>query len=191
VVVAITDGKLDSYPLETGPEPDPTTDVLVTLSQHFAPTALRPEALEERRSREPVQLVDVGSSMRFREGHLPGAIWLSRAQVQACLQERSGAVVFTCETGQTARLAAMDHLEPGNPTAAWLEGGNTAWQAAGKPIETGDTGIEGEPIDAWLAASERPGDMTENVIAYLDWETQLMDQISTAGEAPYRNLIWP
>jgi 3-mercaptopyruvate sulfurtransferase SseA len=89
-----------------------------------------------------------------------------------------------------ARLAAGDLDAAWLPEVSILAGGNRAWRDAGYPCASGAERLASPRDDHWLASSERPGDMRQNVIDYLAWEESLLDDIERGGMVPYRNLIW-
>ena len=130
-------------------------------------------------------IVDVGSSDAHCEAHIKGAIWVSRGELPAYLTSAKppGSLILTSEDGVSAAFTALDVNEIVEGDVRYLVGGNRAWASAGFELETGDDAIVGERIDHWHAASERPGDVTANVHAYLNWETDLLDLIETAAPA--------
>jgi rhodanese-related sulfurtransferase len=85
-------------------------------------------------------VVDLSTSLRFQQAHIPGAWWAIRSRL-AEARNKIGtvpALVLTSEDGALAHLAGPE------AAALWpqakvsvLDGGNAAWVAAGKPTEAG------------------------------------------------------
>jgi hypothetical protein len=98
--------------------------------------------------------------------------------------------VLTSEKGVLARLAANDLDMSIAPSVSVLTGGNMAWRETGFTLSGGDAHFASPRDDHWLASSERPGDMRQNVLDYLAWEETLLDDIEQGGISPYHNLIW-
>lgn len=123
--------------------------------------------------------VDVATSRDYRQGHIPGAWWTTRARIDEAagrLPEADG-YLATSEDGLVARYAAAELAAlTGKPTAA-LAGGTAAWTAAGKELETGETNHADEPDDVWLKPYERKGVVEDFMKEYLTWEIDLIKQI--------------
>jgi len=99
-------------------------------------------------------------------------------------------LVLTSADGVMAHLAASDLAELGFADVLVLEGGNAAWCGAGLTPASGPTHLLSPRDDLWLASSERPGDARANVMAYLDWETSLLETIESSGCVPFHNVLW-
>jgi rhodanese-related sulfurtransferase len=84
---------------------------------------------------EAVQIIDVRSPGEYAAGHIPGAVNIPMEQVEA----RQGdlrpdlPVALICQSGRRAGIACT-LLEHERPDAIVLEGGTSAWQAAGLPV---------------------------------------------------------
>lgn len=182
--VSVLQNGLDKAPLETGPEPAPSTDMAEIAVSRIDATDL--DKLNGAR------IIDVGSSDAHEAGHIPGAIWCSRPALAAFLatEPHNGPTVLTSEDGRRAQLAASDLGDAAPGGLSVLEGGNAAWQSAGHDMAAGIERLASPRDDHWLASSERPGDQRQNVVDYLDWEITLFDDIERGGRNPYRNLIW-
>ncbi len=176
--VAVLAGGIAGAPLATGPAP--VSVIQVDVAHRIAHGDL--QGLADAR------VIDVGHSDAYVDGHVPGAAWCSRTTLAETLAvgDGGGPLVLTSEDGGIAALAAAE-IGGG---ALVLEGGVQVWRRAGLPLEAGEGRLLGPRVDHWLASSERPGDLRENVEAYLDWEVGLFDDIRAGGPVPYRNLIW-
>ena len=180
--VAVLENGLDGAALASGPEPEPALDFGSLSAPLIGPRDL--DALQDAR------IIDVGTSDGYEAGHIPGALWCSRVALAAFLdnEPHTGPTVLTSEDGVRAKLAAQDL--GGAHAVQILEGGNAAWRDAGFARKTGIERLATPRDDHWLASSERPGDVRQNVVDYLDWEITLFDDIERGGRVPYRNLIW-
>ncbi len=106
-------------------------------------------------SGELFYLLDVRQAHEFVAGHLPGARFCSGTQVQFVVDALVGVpnarVITVCDGRVRATVAASILKGMGYPRVSLLDGGVTAWQAGGYPLETGtpDELDYGEP--PWLA----------------------------------------
>ncbi|ALO12476.1 Sulfur carrier protein adenylyltransferase ThiF [Streptomyces venezuelae] len=87
------------------------------------------------------RLLDVRTPGEFRTAHIPGSYNVPlatlrehRAELRAHLDEE---VVLLCRSGARAAQAEQALAEAGLPNLRVLEGGVTAWEAAGGPVTRG------------------------------------------------------
>ncbi len=180
-IFVLADG-LAGADLAKGTPPVPAIEVA-------ASRRIAPRELAQRTG--AVRVVDVGHSDAYVAGHVGAAAWCSRTELTRRLGELGGEgpLVLTSEDGTTAALAARE-VGSGAGEVLVLDGGIAAWTRAGLELEGGEVHLLSPRVDHWLASSERPGDVRRNVLAYLDWEVGLFDDIRAGGPVPYRNLIW-
>jgi rhodanese-related sulfurtransferase len=142
-------------------------------------------------------VIDLDTSLRYRDGHIPGAWFAVRANLAKTIPEMlakqqastgSGAksIVLVSPDGEIAALAAAEAQEAaGGLKVAVLAGGMKAWRDAGLAVETGHTRMADPPTDVWY----RPYDFKEDVEAamrqYLDWEVDLVPQVKRDGDAQF------
>jgi rhodanese-related sulfurtransferase len=103
-----------------------------------ADPGLLPDELAQRISRGEVELVDVGPSIDYENGHLPLARFLLPASLELLepVLAAGRTVVFSSPDGAAARLAARDaRLRWPASAFAWLRGGTSAWAAEDRPLE--------------------------------------------------------
>lgn len=85
-------------------------------------------------------LIDVRESEEFANGHLPGAIHMSRGMLEFKmgampeLGNRALGIVLYCKTSGRAALAAQSLKSMGYLNVKSIGGGFDAWAAAGLPI---------------------------------------------------------
>lgn len=142
-----------------------------------------PQSLSRQLREGGVHVLDLTAHRNYLDGHVPGARWLLRADLDeglAALPEGEP-VVLTCGSDLLARHAWGDVAGRGGRRIAVLEGGNAAWRAAGLPVESG----EGEALSPVIDRYRRPYEGTDNpreaMQAYLDWEFGLVEQLARDG----------
>jgi rhodanese-related sulfurtransferase len=147
---------------------------------------------ELNKSLEHALVIDLDTSLRYRDGHVPGAWFAVRANlaktIPEMLKQQRGAarIVLVSPDGEIAALAApeAEAAAAGVPVEV-LAGGMTAWRDAGLAIETGHVRMADPPTDVWY----RPYDFKQDVEAamrqYLDWEVDLVPQVKRDGDAAF------
>jgi rhodanese-related sulfurtransferase/predicted metal-dependent enzyme (double-stranded beta helix superfamily) len=181
--------------IETGPE----RRAIPGLNRVPVPVPARtPAELKTLIDAGQALVVDLDTSIRHRDGHVPSAWFAVRAGLHKTLAEMlaqtPGAqqVVFVSPDGVNARLAAADVIEAGATAlpVAVLDGGMRAWRDARLPIEKGQTRMADPPTDVWY----RPYDRSEGIEAamnqYLTWEVDLVAQVQRDGDARF-NVMKP
>jgi len=135
----------------------------------------------ENRLREPgAAVVDLATSLKFREQHIPGAWWAVRSRLEQAQAKLPNVqtLVLTSEDGVIAHLAAPEAkaLWP-QAEARVLDGGNAAWFAAKRDTESGTANATTTLDDVWYKPYEQPHAYEEHARAYLTWEVALVEQI--------------
>jgi 3-mercaptopyruvate sulfurtransferase SseA len=125
-------------------------------------------------------VIDLATSLQYRDRHIPGAWWAVRARL-AETRAKIGApteIVLTGGDALLARLAAADAaaLWPAARIAV-LEGGNPAWYAAGYVAEAGLERATTATDDVWYKPYDHREDAARHMQAYLDWEVALVEQV--------------
>ncbi|MCQ8278126.1 rhodanese-like domain-containing protein [Acetobacteraceae bacterium KSS8] len=142
-----------------------------------------PAALARLLDHDGALVIDVTRSVAFRTGHIPGALFCTRAALPvAALAREERTIVLTCGTGALARHAASDLIAAGIP-ARLLQGGTAAWRKAGFPVSGGLSAEDA--LSSTDDTYKRPYEGTDNahdaMQAYLDWEYGLVAQLERDG----------
>jgi len=139
-------------------------------------------------SGEPAMVIDLATSLAYREGHIPGAAWGLRTRFAGLRQALAsyGLIVLASADGDLAQLAAAE-LQAEMPHVIFrlLDGGTPAWAAAGLPLETGMTWPLSPADDLWYKPYENEGAVEEKMRGYLTWEVALVEQIERDGDAGF------
>ncbi|MBV8753680.1 MAG: hypothetical protein JO328_12550 [Hyphomicrobiales bacterium] len=149
--------------------------------------AIDPAGLADLVGRGAATIIDLSLSRAYRRGHIPGAWFAIRARLAKALTvvPRRAWLVLTSEDGRLAELAAPELAALTYLPVRYLKGGNAAWQAAGHPLTADDPNMADEPIDVWLRPYERAGEVSEAMVEYLTWETDLPERIARDGTADF------
>jgi rhodanese-related sulfurtransferase len=110
------------------------------LAQSNEAPSITPRELHQRREAGKAPLaIDVRTAEEFAAGHIPGAVHIPYDQVAkriADVEAPHGVAVY-CMVGPRARKGEQALLESGYEPVFHLEGGFSAWQAGGLPVEKG------------------------------------------------------
>ena len=144
--------------------------------------SVTPETLENWLAAGEATVVDLGRSLDYRAGHIPGAWFAVRSRLAAALDRVPGSanLVFTSDDGRLARLAAAE------TDGVYLDGGTAAWTAGGRALADGEENMADVADDMWLRPYDRAGGVEEAMNEYLAWEIDLVDQIERDGTARFR-----
>jgi rhodanese-related sulfurtransferase len=137
-----------------------------------------------------VQVADLASSLRYSEGHIPGAWHVVRSRLRDTLARIPPAarLVFTSPDDVLARFAASDAEEIISTPVEVLEGGTAAWTAAGYPLETGLERLTGPTDDIQWKALDRKADVEAAIREYLSWEIDLVNATGTDPDFGFRRF---
>ena len=152
-----------------------------------AAATIEPAALHARLAQGRIAIIDLDTSRRFGQGHIPGAWFAIRSRLAEALEKLPAAdlVVLTSPDGALARLAAAE-LAGGSVAVAALAGGTEAWTGAGYPLETGAARMASPPDDVVLSARERGQGREEAMREYLAWEINLVNDMATDDDQRFR-----
>jgi rhodanese-related sulfurtransferase len=140
-------------------------------------------------------VIDLDTSLRYRDGHVPGAWFAVRANLAATiprmLAKQSGvtAIVLVSPDGEIAALAASEAAKvAGGLPVTILAGGMKAWRDGGLELETGHTRMADPPTDVWYRPYDNKQDVEAAMRQYLDWEVDLVAQVKRDGDANFSVL---
>ncbi|MEM1163250.1 MAG: rhodanese-like domain-containing protein [Pseudomonadota bacterium] len=132
-----------------------------------------------------VQIIDLRSSGSYRAGHIPGAVWSTRARLGAALCDRP--VVLVADDPAIAALATVDLREAGHADVQILGGGMSAWTAAAYTTDaTPDQPTDADRIDFLSFTHGRHAGNLDASRQYLAWEIALVDQLDADERAVFR-----
>lgn len=138
--------------------------------------------LETLLARGAATVVDLSLSKNYLARHIPGAWFAIRTRLARAFEKIRvrGTVVLTSEDGVLASLAVAEAQDWLDCPVLFLNGGNTAWQAAGN-VFSADARRADEIVDQWRKPYERTGDTKAAMAEYLAWETDLLPRIERDG----------
>jgi len=146
---------------------------------------LSPRELEKKGN---VLLLDFGTSLQYRKGHVPGAAFAIRSRLAGHLEEfRTRSVVCTSPDGLLARFAAADLAGLLGREVPALEGGTEAWRAADLPMESGDTRMLEPPEDVYYKPYDHAAQIEAAMQDYLQWEVALLEKIRRDPDCRFRD----
>jgi rhodanese-related sulfurtransferase len=178
----LEDGMRDQ-PLVLGPEP------MAVFGLAGADT-ITPAELKAQLDNQGAVVVDLDTSLKYRDGHIPSAWWAVRARMGESLKKlpERRLVVLTSADGVLARLAAAEAgAATGRPVKV-LAGGTRAWSGIGLPLERGNTHLADEPNDVWYRPYDHDSDREARMNEYLAWEIDLVAQIERDGDARFKTF---
>ena len=137
---------------------------------------------------DSMTVIDLGTSLAYRDGHIPGAWWAIRSRLVDALTRmpESRRIVVTGSDMRLVQLGAADLASLTDAEVLVLEGGTDAWRAAGKPMEEGFTSLAADKEDIYYLPYDREGTVEEAMNQYLTWEIALIEQIKRDG-----TLVFP
>jgi rhodanese-related sulfurtransferase len=174
---------LESGPLHRGQPPVAVLGLAQLKSDFIAAHELKREVDSGNAT-----VIDFDTSLRFRDGHIPGA-WLSmRANLEANLRAIPPAklLVLTSPDGIIARLAAPEAAQFTSTPVKVLQSGTDAWRAAGLPMESGMSQLADTTDDVWYRPYDRTANVEEAMQDYLTWEVNLVRQIDRDDDVKFR-----
>jgi rhodanese-related sulfurtransferase len=133
-------------------------------------------------------VLDLGRSVDFRDGHIPGAIWGVRTRLEGLRAQLAAPrhVVITSPDGVLARLAVPEVKGLTGAAVHVLDGGTDAWHAFGRPlVKDKTTPPDAACIDFYLRPYDRNSGIEEAMNAYLSWEIDLVHEIERDGTVAF------
>lgn len=138
---------------------------------------------------ESALVLDFGTSLQYRKGHIPGAAFAIRSRLDGHREEfKSRSIVCTSPDGVLARFAAADLAVLLGQEVSALAGGTEAWQAAGLPLESGDTRMLEPPEDVYYKPYDHKAQIEAAMQDYLQWEVALLEQVRRDPDCRFRDF---
>jgi rhodanese-related sulfurtransferase len=98
-----------------------------------------PELKRRLDAKEQFSLIDVREDHEWADGHIPGAIHLSRGIIERDIEEtfpnQEAELLLYCGGGYRSALAADNLQKMGYKRVVSVDGGWREWNAAGYPVE--------------------------------------------------------
>jgi rhodanese-related sulfurtransferase len=152
------------------------------------PNTIEPAGLQEILANGKAVVIDLDTSLVYRDGHIPGAHWAVRSRLDAQIGgvPQSPVIAVTSGDGQLASLAAGDiaALRPEAEIVA-LAGGTLNWKSQSLPLEAGLTHPLGANDDVQYKPYDREGGVEAAMQDYLQWEVALVEQIARDGSLDF------
>jgi len=152
---------------------------------------VKPRAIWElQKAKGKVEILDFGTSIEYRKGHIPGAAFAIRSRLANHLESlrNTEAIVCTSPDGLLAQYAAADLAALLGREAAALEGGTAAWREAGLPLEQGETRMLESPEDVYYKPYDGSSQIEAAMQDYLQWELGLVEQIRRDPDCAFRDF---
>ncbi|WP_432239754.1 rhodanese homology domain-containing protein [Herbaspirillum robiniae] len=177
--VYVVDGVEDAHLSVTGDAPRPVPDAAVSPQQRISAQQLK-AWLD---AGNDTVVLDFALSARHVARHVPGAWFVLRSQIEQAARKFPSAsrFVVTCGSSLLAQFAVADLQALVAQPVYLLEGGNTAWEAAGYPVAGGEEHLLSPRIDRYRRPYEGTGNAASAMQAYLDWEFGLVEQLGRDG----------
>ncbi len=129
--------------------------------------------------RSGAQIIDVRSSMKYRQGHLMGARWSIRQKLREHIENQpSGSVIVISDEKDVAYAAVQELKEAGVSEVRVNMDQPDDWLAAGLKVQnTPEIPPDRDCIDYLFFVHDRHDGNHAAALAYLAWETNLLNQI--------------
>src|SRR3954470_4130959 len=153
-----------------------------------AVATIEPANLRDRLAAGNTVVIDLDTSRRYGQGHIPGAWFAIRSRLADDLGKlpKAETIVLTSPDGALARLAAADLAGSASVPVMVLAGGSGAGAGAGLPLEMGAARMASDPEDVVLSARERGQGREEAMREYLAWEIELVNQMASDDDHRFR-----
>jgi rhodanese-related sulfurtransferase len=153
-----------------------------------AVSTISPGELVDLLPATPLLMVDLSSSTEYARGHLPGAFFALRSQLDKIPSAAPPNTLFVLLSPDAvlATFAAPELESISARPPLVLLGGTAAWRAAGFTLELGFTRSLAPAIDRYKRPYEGTDNPQEAMQGYLDWEYGLVAQLQRDGTHHFR-----
>ena len=143
----------------------------------------------ELKKSENMLVLDFGTSLQYRDGHIPGAAFAIRSRLGDRIETfGTKSIVCTSPDGRLARHAAADLAALLARPVHALEGGTAGWRAAGLRLETGATRMLEPPEDVYYKPYDHQAQVEAAMQDYLQWEVALLERIRSDPDCRFRDF---
>ncbi|MFQ5784261.1 MAG: rhodanese-like domain-containing protein [Alphaproteobacteria bacterium] len=172
--VYVLEGGLEDAELEAGPEAPAALGLDQVPAERVTARELK-DLLDAGRA----VVVDLATSLQYREGHVPGAWFAVRSRFKTNLAKlpAAGMLVLTSPDGALATLARSETEAVVAKPVRTLAGGTAAWTRAGFALEEGQTRMADDNDDAWYRPYDNDRAVEDAMREYLTWEVALAERI--------------
>ena len=143
--------------------------------------SIPPRQLKSLLERDQCFLIDISTSLKYREGHIPGSCWSLRSALKKEISKinKYNKVVITSDDGTLASLAVKD-LENyfTEKDIFFLKGGTKHWEQNKYLTETKNSNFLCDTKDVQYKPYDHSEEAEKFMIEYLEWEINLLDQIN-------------
>ncbi|PMW98960.1 cystathionine beta-lyase [Pseudomonas sp. FW215-R2] len=149
-------------------------------------------ALADALKDEAIVLVDLRPSMDYRKGHVAGSRWSIRPLLAGAVAGETRPLVLLADDPALAAIAALELPAVQRAGVRLLDGGLSAWQAAGGAVqEEGSSPADQDCIDFLFFTHDRHSGNKDAARQYLAWEIGLLAQMSRKEIASLKPLKTP
>jgi len=101
------------------------------------PALVDPTTVNQIRERSDVLLIDVREQSEYDAGHIPGITLIPMGEIPNRLADipKDKTVIVSCQSGRRSAQVASFLQEQGFTNVHDLDGGFSAWERAGVPVE--------------------------------------------------------
>lgn len=143
------------------------TRSLPERAEHFGKYALGIDAI-----------LDASGSMEYRDAHIKGARWVTRARLDALHYAKDARLLVTGRDPAAVHGVAADLVAAGYTQLESCSGSPEIWSSAGfELISTPDSPSDDECIDYLFFVHDRHDGNLDAARRYLDWEIGLVGQL--------------
>lgn len=176
-LVALIDSGLRAVENRHAPEPLPA----------FAPTAVDARTALDTIHSGTVRLIDLRESRAYRESHVEGAIWATRARLEQVIAEDRRRIFLVADDNAVLAGAARDLTGFGRADSAVVGGGHQALLDAGaREVASPSIPSDDEAIDFLRFVHDRHDGNLDASRQYLAWEMGLVAQLDEAERREFR-----
>ncbi len=127
--------------------------------------------------------IDFSTHANYVKGHIPGSWYALRSQLADAIKQlpQVDRYVLTSFPAELSHFVAQEFQGLTKAEVVVLEGGNSAWAAAGLEMEKGPSHLACPPLDRYKRPYEGTSVDPAAMQAYLDWEFGLVAQLGKDG----------